>query len=58
VKTMKQMSKKLCPLCKHYGEKVEMIVIGYVQFVESKRKTKPIPAKWLCPVCGLIIDIT
>jgi hypothetical protein len=34
-----------------------MIVIGYVQFVE-KRKTKPIPAKWLCPVCGLIIDIT
>jgi len=35
-----------------------MIVIGYVQFVESKRKTKPIPAKWLCPVCGLIIDIT
>jgi rubredoxin len=58
METKKQTSRKLCPLCKHYGEEVEMFAIGYIQLIGRGFKSKLIPTKWICPTCGLIIDIT
>jgi rubrerythrin len=58
METRKQTGKKLCPLCKHYGEEIEMLPIGYIQLIGRGFKSKLIPTKWTCPNCGLIIDIT